>query len=508
MVIQSGAERAGPATLDGWIVEHGPLSPGAALFVALDACSQASRMSDARLRESIASLHISAVSRGRDGAWAWRPVPGSGASRVGDALIVERIGILLFTCLTGQDPVLDVSGEQAARSHLRRLRPDVPAGVADLTARALSAREGGGAQSIEALARDLRQLLVVESAPRAAAARVVVTLAVIGVLCCAAAWGGWRRHAERRAAISGLTDRDERLLEILHECSQWYAMVDEHTSSRRQWQEAQQVLREHVPIDDPRLGWLRAHEAWVQTLADDRLSAEQMLEDLPIMLSGGLGASHPYVRAVRLELADTLAARGAAPAAAALREAAARDTRALLPDAARAADVQSGVPAPPGVLAHASPNAPEREGFRRQGAGAFAATLTSTARWLAGRDGWRLHVVSGGTCRASFVAGVEARRLSLNVSRASAGWTVRLEGTRPALEVRQGPSDTLATSLVVDSEREVRLNIADRVARATIDTTAAIPRPPYTFAFEAGDSDGRECRLVWAEIPFPWAAAQ
>src|SRR6185436_9600226 len=89
------------------------------------------------------------------------------------------------------------------------------------------------------------------------------------------------------------------------------------------------LWRTRLPPDDPRLTWNAAHEAWVRALAGDRFTTEQILTDVSDWLPRSLGDAHPYARAVRLALADTLDARGAAVEAAALRKQVATATRGL-----------------------------------------------------------------------------------------------------------------------------------------------------------------------------------
>lgn len=81
---------------------------------------------------------------------------------------------------------------------------------------------------------------------------------------------------------------------------------------------------------------------------------------------------HPYSRAVRLELASILDARGARDAATALRDEAARAWTTLLGEPPAPARGHAGVPWPPHVIAHVAPNAPVREGFTPAPGGVLA----------------------------------------------------------------------------------------------------------------------------------------
>lgn len=228
-------------------------------------------------------------------------------------------------------------------------------------------------------------------------------------------------------------------------------------------------------------------------------------QNKPSWLAAGLGERHPYTRAVRLALAATLEARGASVEAASLRKQSAQATRGLLQGDARAADVLDEVPAPAGVLAHIGSNRAEQEGFRRLPDGGFFVPLTSTQGWLAGRDGWRLHVVAAGTCRASIVAGREPRLVAVSAARlADSTWQVRIEGTTPAITLHHAAADTVGVSLVANGTGWLQARMGeDRAHQSRIDTTTPPPDPPYVLAFD-GERGGRGCAVVWLEVPFPY----
>ena len=156
---------------------------------------------------------------------------------------------------------------------------------------------------------------------------------------------------------------------------------------------------------------------------------------------------------------------------------------------------------PPGVLAHVAPNAPELEGFRRGSDGGFLAPLTSTERWIAARDGWRLHIVATGPCRTSFVAGADSRRITVTAAReADATWRVQFEGATPPGPLRSAHSNALGVSLIArGTALEARLG-QERISLA-IDNTIPPPDPPYALAF--GGDPQRACDVVWLEIPYP-----
>jgi len=494
------------ARLDEWVATHGPLWPSAALVIALDICGRASRLTDAELGQVIGSLTAAGVTRhGRDG-WSWVPTPaGTSAHAVPDSEVIERLGAMLFLCLTGQALAYPFPIEQAVRKTLRSLRPELSAGVVDLTVEAVSARRATGL-TLAAFARDLRLALGVERQSGTRRSRHMTSLlgAATALLAASAVlWWTVTPGDLERLESNGLTKRETTLLDVSTETAQTFALIDEHTAGIQQHQDIARLWRSRVVPDDARLAWNAAHEAWVRTLAGDRLTTEQLLEDKPSWLAAQLGEGHPYTRAVRLALAATLEARGASAEAASLRVQAETATRELLQGHGPAVGILDDAPVPPGVLAHLAPNTAEREGFRRGPGGGFVVPLTSIQRQVAARDGWRLHVVAAGTCRASFVAGTDPRLVTVNATRSvDGGWQVRIEGTSPAITLNSAPAETVGVSLMADATGDIEARLGDERTRASLDMAADRSAPPYTLAFDGG-SDEMACAVVWLEIPFP-----
>ncbi len=125
-------------------------------------------------------------------------------------------------------------------------------------------------------------------------------------------------------------------------------------------------------------------------------------------------------------------------------------------------------------------------------------------RWIAGRDGWRLHVVSRGRCQAAFVAGVKPQRIALSISRAGGVWEATVEGTKPALRLQGNQGDSVTVSLIADRMNSIRLNLGDATATAVFDADAAPSNPPYALSFWSDDrrTGAPGCAVVWADIPF------
>jgi hypothetical protein len=498
-------DRTDVITLDEWAAVHGPLSPPAALLIALDTCSQASQMADADLGAVIESLNMARIIRSARGGWSWLPSRGeSGARRVRDAEVIARLGAILFHSLTGQALPGPSPGEQEVRAKLRSLRPALAAGVADLTVRAVSARLTA-APVLMAFARDLRQLLGIErNAPpsrRQRAARVLAAVTGLTLVLVTLVWLATPARTERLEA-SGLTRRETTLVDVTEETAQAFAVMDEHTAAIQEYQQIARWWSARIAPEDPLVTWNGVHEGWVRNLAGDRITAEQRLTGAPSRLGATLWDLRPYTRAVRLELAATLEARGALAQAATLRNQADQATRHLLGDTS---SVLADVPAPPGVLAHLAPNAPEREGFRRTNGSGFFVPLTSIQRLLAGRDGWRLHLLASGACRASVVTGNIPRRIAVDMTRAAGdSWEMRVEGVTPPLTMRGAASEKPGVSLVANGTGSVEVRLWDgRVITTKIDAAAPAPDPPYTFAFGDG-TNGSGCALVCLEIPFPF----
>jgi hypothetical protein len=269
--------------------------------------------------------------------------------------------------------------------------------------------------------------------------------------------------------------------------------MDEHTAAIQEYQQIARWWSARIAPENPLVTWNSVHECWVRTLAGDRLTTEQLLAAAPSRLGATLGDLHPYTRAVRLELAATLEARGAIAEAGALRDQADQATRRLLGDTS---SVLEDVPAPPGVLAHLAPNAPEREGFRHASSSAFFTPLTSIQRMLAGRDGWRLHVIAEGPCRASAVTGNVPRLVSVSAARAADNsWDVRVEGTQPPLKLHRTAAEQVNVSLIADGSGTLQARLGRHIAQTSIAAGSAPPDPPYTLAFDGG-SNGAGCALV------------
>jgi hypothetical protein len=496
--------------LDQWVAMHGPLSPDVALVIAIDVCAHASRMTAGGLSEAIGSLNVTRIFRGATGRWQWMPVRAqSPAPAIRDSEVIERLGALLFQCVTGRAQFDPFADERGIRTRLRSLRPDLPSGVADLTVGALAARRLGH-RTLDAFARDVGQVLGIAQQPERPRRR---TMAILGTLVVGSAlfaalwWTGARSNDPIES--HGLTTSETALVDVTEETAQGFAMMDEHTAALQEYQQIARWLRLRLAPEDPRLAWNAAHDGWVRGLRGDRLTTEQVLgfgNGATRRLEATLGDRHPYTRAARLELAVTLVARGATAEAAVLRGQADTAARALLGDAS---DALTGVPAPPGVVAHLAPNAPEHEGFRRSHGGEFFVPLTSIQRLFGGRDGWRLHLIARGTCRASVVVG-NAPHLIVVTARQGEDkrWSVAMGGTTPAITMNGLAGDTVGLSLIADGSGAVLARLGAGESRSTvIDASAKVPDPPYSLAFSGG-ADGLGCNLVWFEIPFPFAPKQ
>lgn len=491
--------------LDEWVAQCGPIWPASALVIVLDACASASRRDDRELGAVIGSLNTAGITRGRHGAWSWMPAMAGGTlGRVSDRDVIERLGAILFHALTGQaidDPFAD---EQALRSRLRALRPELPAAVADLTVGALAVRRARGA-TLTAFARDVRQVLGVERQADRHTRRRTRLLGATLVLLAGLSAVSWMtvRGNQTRLEPHGLTRDETAVHEIATEVAAAYALANEHTAAIQLYQELQRVWSGRAPIDDPRLSWTRAHEAWVRLLTGDRFTARQLLEGLPDWLTRELGERHPYTRAVKLSLSHTIDPQGSDAEAASLRDEAERATSDLVRGVLRESDLLAEIPYAPGVVAHLAPNAPEREGFRRSTDGSFVAMLTSMQRLIAGRNGWRLHVVASGACRAWVVVGTAPRLVSLRAERAGdKTWRVIIEGTQPAVTLRRAGAGDVGVSLAADGSGSLTATLASETRALRIDATAPTPVPPYGLGF-SGDGGAKGCHVVWLELPVP-----
>jgi hypothetical protein len=493
-------------TLDAWVARHGPLWPSAALVLTLDACARVSELDRRELRVMIDSLTPAGIIR-QPAGWTWLPQQGTESGpAVADEDILERLGILLFCALTGETRVDALSLTAAWRATLRRARPDLPAAVVELTVGALAARRRRGV-TLSAFAHELEQALGLERRVTARPRRLALVAALVTVVLVGAGW--WSRVATAWSAGSNSLPAAEWISQdVVYEAATSLALVDEHTSSLGLFDRIGAAWRARSAPEDPRIIWAIAHHAWVRTLAGDRLTAEQLLSDAPDWLSRELGAAHPYARAALLELAATLDARRASGEAAALRERAARAASELWRDPARERDLLAAVPAPPGVLAHVTPNPPEREGFRGDKGGGYFAPLTSIQRLLAGRDGWRLHLALTGPCRLSVVAGNVPRRLALDAARDAEGrWQLRTEGTTPSLALAAPAAERLTLSLISTGGPSIVAHVGDRAEVLTMNSADAAPAPPYGLTFAAPSRDRAAavngCAVVWLEIPVP-----
>ena len=497
----------GTIRLDQWVALHGPLSPQSALVAALDLCAQASEMPVERLGEVVGSLNAAEIVRSESGRWTWMTRAGGlMARRVTDADVIERIGAVLFVALAGDESVHRVRSAPELRARLRNARPDLPASLADIVVTAVSAG-GGPGSTLAGFARELRQIVGVDRPAAASRSRRPLTvLAAAAVV--AAVWAGRTVSlgSEEPVESHGFTRTETALVDALTETIQTFALIDEQTAALQVYQQLGRLWTTRIPTDDPRTIWYGVQEGWIRTLRGDRLTTEQTLDAAPSLLGGALGDTHPYTRAVRLELAATMAARGATSQVAALRSDAEHAARALVGDASR---VLPGVPAPPGVIAHLAPNAPEREGFRRSNGEGFFAPVTSIQRWLAGRDGWRLHVVARGACRASVVVGNVPRLIGVTARQSEdKRWHVAVAGTAPAITMDGPPGDTAGLSLVADGNGAVVVRLGAEETRSTvIEAAGVVPDPPYSLAFSGG-ANGSGCDLVWLEIPFPFEPKQ
>jgi len=493
--------------LDQWVALHGPLSPQSALVAALNLCAQASDMPVERLAEVVGSLNAAEIVRCKSGRWTWMPRAGGlMARRVSDADLIERIGAILFSALAGDEPAHRVRSAPELRARLRSARPDLPTSMADIVVTAVSAG-GGPGSTLAGFAKELRQIVGIDRPAATTRSRrplaVLVTAAVV-----AAVWAGRTVSLGREDPVEshGFTRTETALVDALAETAQTFAVIDEETAALQVYQQLGRLWTARIPSDDPRTIWHGAHEGWIRTLRGDRLTTEQTLDAAPSLLGGALGDGHPYTRAVRLELAATLAARGATSQAAALRSDAEHAARALVGDASR---ILTGVTAPPGVVAHLAPNAPEREGFRRSNGEGLFFPLTSVQRWFAGRDGWRLHVIARGTCRASVVVGNVPHLVGVNASQGEdKRWRVAIDGTAPAITMNSPAGDAVGLSLIADGNGAVLARLgAEETRSMVIDASAKVPDPPYSLAFSGG-ADGSGCNLVWLEIPFPFEPKQ
>lgn len=505
-----GASPTGPSEdasgavsgLDQWLAVHGPLSWPVALTLGIHACSRASRLPDRHLGASLASLRTAGFTRSGSDGWVWGPVASSSPPRrASDVEVVERVGAVLYECLTAQPLTHRVADEREVLDRLRAWRADLPEAVAELVARAV-APSGGSDVSLARLAVDLRAALGLAQRPHAVGRRWIVagSVTLLGLLAMAGALRG-RDRAATEPGSHGLTPAETTAHDVNLEAADGLAVVDEHTAALQLLQEIDRRLFQRLGVSDPRLDWHWARHAWVRRLAGDLITAEQYLERLPHSLEQFLGRDHPYTRTARLDLAAVLAVRGE-QAVAGLRAEAARGAADLWRAPALGWDYAAeAVPWAPHVIAHVAPNVPEREGFRRQPGGGFFVPVTGTQRLMAGRDGWHLHVRAEDTCRVSVVVGVAPREVTVDLRRNAGGaWRVGCAGVTPGMAFDLLAGEPAALTLSVGSDGEVQARTSDGTRRlARIDPVASPPAPPYAVSF-SGDRDGAGCAIVWWEI--------
>ena len=141
-MMEFDARADGPG-LEEWITTNGPLWPPAAFALALGISACLSRLPDAEPGKVIASLNTANIRRGEHGEWSWVPVRlESSGPRVPEREVIERLGAILFHCLTAQTLPYPFPGEQALRARIRSLRPDLPPTAVDMILDALTALDG------------------------------------------------------------------------------------------------------------------------------------------------------------------------------------------------------------------------------------------------------------------------------------------------------------------------------------------------------------------------------
>lgn len=536
------------AHLDGWIAAHGPLSPPAAAVLGIDLCARAASMPDDELLAALPTLRTSAIRRTRDGQWRWEPAtadplatsirpasvsagreiprdnqapehkPFPKASRRHphrtrlDYDVVERIGAVLYEGVSGQ-PLQDRFPDEAGtRTALRRLRPDLPPAVVKLIARAASPRHVT-VSTIDRLARELRALLGVdEPTSRTRVSRRVGLAALVALGVALTLWGPGRGGSDLPGS-NGLTPRETALHEVGLEQAHYLAVIDEHSLSLQELQDLERLLRARVPAQDPRTVFIAMAQAWVRFLRGDALTAEQLLVSAPSALDRTLGETHPYTRLAHQQLAAVQEARGATSDADQHRVAAARALEALItadPGLRRigsSLNPAANMPSPFSLLAHVAPSPPELEGFRQASAdepGRYMVALTSTQRWLAGRDGWSLVVRADGTCRVSADFGRDARRIGVTIEPTLSGaWNVSMPGTSPPLDFQMPARSTASLLVSVASSGTVEATTGNGDRRqSAVDRSTDGPDPPYSLGFSSDPPSGG-CQLVWWQLNEP-----
>lgn len=491
------------STLAESLAVSGPLAAPAALVIALQVCADASALESSLLGRSVASLTTEHLVRDTHGQWRWLPAASAALDRrPSDNEVAGRVGAILFECLTGV-LLADYLPEAAAvRTRLRERRPDLRQAIVDLTARLASARSGEPA-TLDDVAEEIRLALGVKNAGAGLRhrGRWGVATALLVLFFLVGAWVARNMKPETPVESHGLT-RDETIhSDVVTESAEYWTVSREFITAFGQLEDVRRLWRTRVATDDPRLASVTLRQAWARSERGDFLTAEQYLVAIAGPLERALGATHPYVRATRLNLASVFERRGAVGAAREQRSAAAAAAQVLLPRAVALMIGQHEGPPAPGVFAHMAPTVPEREGFRRSAGGGYTAPLTATARWLAGRDGWRLHVTATGACRAAVDAGRDPHRLQVSLRRVDDAWEVAMEGIRPPLRTRTaGTADGQVTvSVEVSPTGEVRTFLQGRELSPVSIDPAAESAPPYGLTFVGPHADNA-CALVWWEV--------
>ena len=241
-------------TLSNWVTDHGPLWPDAALVVALQACAQASQMTDPELGAVIGSLNATWVVRRSTGGWEWRPTRAAAAAAgTTDADVIERLGALLFYALTGR-PVADALAEASTvQTRLRNQRPDLTPAVADLVIRALSTRQSRP-WPLDVFARDISRVLSGAPSIERRRGRGLVVAATAAVLVVAVGtW--WTARAIEHVESHGLTpERRAVMVDVVEEGAQGLALMDEHTAALQEYQRIARWWSARVPPEDPQTG--------------------------------------------------------------------------------------------------------------------------------------------------------------------------------------------------------------------------------------------------------------
>ena len=488
-------------SLADWVRQHGPLAADVVALLALSIAIRSSRLTGRELADAIDSLQPSSVVRRAERGWHWTMMSAPRRShRVSDAEVLSRIGLIMTLALTGER-IAPFASEPAIRATLRERRPDLNPAVVNLVAMAEGQPDDG--LTLNAFAQDLRRQLNLGRRPPRGTRRAVVAATAAALVIVGSLGARYWTEAENGLEPHGLTSHEATVLDITYESAQTFALAGEHTAAIQILQNPSNILRARLSAQDPRRASIQALEAWVRTLAGDRLTTEQILERHPAWFTTELGDGHPYTRAARLMLAATLEERGAVVDARALREQAVRANNGLLPSGSPPLDLLPTTPVAPGVIAHMAPIDPVREGFRPQSNGAYHAPLMSPQRWLAERGGWRLHVVARDTCHVTTVVGIQPRRVGVALVRTASGWELQVDGITPRLVRKTEPTELVILTMAAGSSGEVAATFGDGPkAHGRIDPASPVSVPPHALTFEERGSN-HACALVWMEISFP-----